>query len=114
MDADGTRNVVAALKAHGQPRRLVYLSGAAVRDEAAGRHPGIDAKLLAERHVRESGVPWTILRASIVYGPGDHYFSRLAQMIAQGPVVPVFGDGRALAEPIHVDDLAQADCGLRG
>lgn len=108
VDAEGTANVIAALKAHGQPQHLVYLSGAAVRDEMAGAHPGIDAKLDAERHVRESGIPWTILRASIVYGPGDHYLSRLADMIASGPVVPVFGDGRALSAPIHVEDLAQA------
>ncbi len=108
VDAEGTANVITALKAHGQPRHLVYLSGAAVRDTMAGQHPGIDAKLDAERHVRESGIPWTILRASIVYGPGDHYFSRLADMIASGPVVPVFGDGRALSSPIHIEDLAQA------
>ena len=74
----------------------------------AGQHPGIDAKLAAERSVRESGIPWTILRASIVYGHDDHYFSRLAEMIESGPAVPVFGDGRALSAPIHVDDLAQA------
>lgn len=108
VDAEGTANVIQALKAHGRPRHLVYLSGAAVRDDMVGSHPGIDAKLAAERHMRESGIPWTVLRASIVYGPGDHYFSRLAQMIAQGPVVPVFGDGRALSSPIHVQDLAQA------
>ncbi len=108
VDAEGTRHVIDALKAHGQPKRLVYLSGAAVQEELAGQHPGIDAKLAAERWVRGSGVPWTTLRASIVYGPGDHYFSRLAQMIEASPVVPVFGDGRALSAPIHVDDLALA------
>lgn len=108
VDAEGTRHVINALKAHGQPKRLVYLSGAAVREELAGRHPGIDAKLEAERWVQKSGIPWTVLRASVVYGPGDHYFSRLAQMIEAGPVVPVLGNGRTLSAPIHVDDLALA------
>ena len=108
VDAGGTRHILEALKAHGQPERVLYLSGAAVQDSLAGRHPGIDAKLAAEAYVRGSGIPWTILRASIVYGPGDHYFSRLAQMIAAGPAVPVLGDGRALSAPIHVDDLAAA------
>ena len=108
VDAEGTRNVLDALKAHGQPKRVVYLSGAAVREERAGQHPGIDAKLEAERWVQRSGIPWTILRASIVYGPGDHYFSRLARMIEAGPVVSVLGNGRVLSAPIHVDDLAQA------
>ena len=107
VDADGTRNVIDALKAHGSPQRLVYLSGAAVQENLAGRHPGIDAKLSAERSVQASGIPWTILRASIVYGPGDHYFSRLAQTIKTGPAVPLFGDGRALSAPVHVDDLAR-------
>ena len=72
----------------------------------AGQHPGIDAKLSAERHVQNSGVPWTILRASIVYGPGDHYFSALAHFINSFPVVPVLGSGRTLSAPIHVADLA--------
>ncbi len=108
VDAEGTRHVIDALKAHGQPKRLVYLSGAAVREELAGEHPGIDAKLEAERWVQRSGIPWTVLRASIVYGPSDHYFSRLAQMIETGPVMPVLGNGRTLSAPIHVDDLATA------
>ncbi len=107
VDAEGTRHVISALKAHGQPKRLVYLSGAAVQEALAGQHPGIDAKLEAERWVQKSGIPWTILRASIVYGPGDHYFSRLAGMIESGPVVPVLGNGRALSAPIYVDDLAR-------
>lgn len=108
VDADGTRHVLEALKTHGAPKRVLYLSGAAVQESFAGRHPGIDAKLAAEAYVRDSSIPWTILRASIVYGPGDHYFSRLAQMIETGPVVPVLGNGRALSAPIHVDDLAEA------
>ena len=108
VDAGGTRHVLEALKAHGQPERVVYLSGAAVQESLAGRHSGIDAKLAAEAYVRSSGIPWTILRASIVYGPRDHYFSRLAQMIETGPVVPILGDGRALSAPIHVEDLAAA------
>lgn len=108
VDAEGTRNVIEALKAFGQPQRLIYLSGAAVQESMAGTHPGIDAKLAAERFVQTSGIAWTILRASIVYGSGDHYFSRLAQMIETGPAVPVFGDGRTLSAPISVDDLASA------
>ncbi len=108
VDADGTRHVLDALKADGQPERVLYLSGAAVQEGMSRQHPGIDAKLAAEASVQASGVPWTILRPSIVYGPGDHYFSRLAQMIVTGPVVPVLGDGRALSAPIHVDDLALA------
>ena len=106
VDADGTRNVLAALQDHGHLQHVIYLSGAAVGVQFAGQHPGIDAKLAAERHVRDSGAPWTILRASIVYGPGDHYFSALAKLIKYAPAVPVLGTGRTLSAPIHVADLA--------
>ncbi len=106
VDADGTKNVLSALRTYGDLQRVVYLSGAAVGEPFAGQHPGIDAKLSAERHVQTSGVPWTILRASIVYGPGDHYFSALARFINSFPVVPVLGNGRTLSAPIHVADLA--------
>ena len=106
VDADGTKNVLSALRRHGSLERVVYLSGAAVGEQFAGQHPGIDAKLAAERHVQTSGVPWTILRASIVYGPGDHYFSALAKLIKYAPAVPVLGTGRTLSAPIHVADLA--------
>jgi len=106
VDADGTRNVLSALREYGDLQHVVYVSGAAVGAQFAGQHPGIDAKLSAERHVQSCGVPWTILRASIVYGPGDHYFSALAGFIQHAPAVPVLGDGRTLSAPIHVADLA--------
>lgn len=106
VDADGTQNALAALHAHGDLQHVVYLSGAAVGEQFAGQHPGIDAKLSAERHVQSSCVPCTILRASIVYGPGDHYFSALAGFIKYAPVVPALGNGRTLSAPIHVADLA--------
>ncbi len=106
VDADGTKNVLSALRAYGDLQHVVYLSGAAVGEQFAGQHPGIDAKLAAEEHVQTSGVPWTILRASIVYGPGDHYFSALAKLIKYAPAVPVLGNGRPLSAPIHVQDLA--------
>lgn len=106
VDADGTRNVLAALQAYGHLQHVVYLSGAAVGEPFAGQHPGIDAKLTAERHIQASGVPWTILRASIVYGHGDHYFSALTGFIKNAPIVPVLGNGRTLSAPVHVADLA--------
>lgn len=106
VDADGTKNVLSALRTYGGLQHVIYLSGAAVGEQFAGQHPGIDAKLAAEEHVQTSGVPWTILRASIVYGPGDHYFSALAGFIKHAPVVPVLGNGRTLSAPIHVADLA--------
>lgn len=65
------------------------------------------AKLDAESAVRESGLSWTILRPSIVYGPGDDVTTRFGKLANRG-LVPVVGDGRYRWMPLAVWDLAQA------
>jgi NADH dehydrogenase len=64
-------------------------------------------KLAADQYLTRLGVPYVILRPSLVYGPGDHsmaFFSRLARL----PVTPVPGDGCYRVQPLHVRDLARA------
>jgi uncharacterized protein YbjT (DUF2867 family) len=64
-------------------------------------------KLAADQHLARLGVPYVILRPSLVYGPGDHsmaFFSRLARL----PVTPVPGDGCYRVQPLHVRDLVRA------
>ena len=64
-------------------------------------------KLAADQYLMRLGVPYVILRPSLVYGPGDHsmtFFSRLARL----PVTPVPGDGCYRVQPLHVGDLVRA------
>ncbi len=107
VDAKGTFNLIKAAKQKAI-KKLIYLSGAAVNEKNADKIP-IKAKLLAEQYVKESGLDYTILRASIVYGKGDHYFDGfwLKQLKEKGLTI-VLGDGSAKANPIHVRDLANA------
>ncbi len=67
------------------------------------------AKALAERAVRESELRTSVLSPSIVYAPGDQWLT-LLERLALLPVMPVSGRGRALYEPIWVQDAA--DCVL--
>ncbi len=60
----------------------------------------------AEKYLVASGVPHTILRPSLIYGPGDAGMSRLLEFIAKHGLVPVFGDGEKLEQPIHVEEAA--------
>jgi nucleoside-diphosphate-sugar epimerase len=63
----------------------------------------------AEAAVLESGLAWTILRPTMIYGaPGDRNVERLLGTVARWPVIPVPGTGRSLLQPVHVDDLADA------
>lgn len=107
VDAKGTQNLVKAAKKKGV-KKIIYLSGAAVEEAEAEKIP-IKAKLIAEKAVAESGIDYTILRVSIVYGKGDHYFDAfwLKQLQQTGRTM-VLGDGSAKANPIHVQDLAKA------
>ncbi|MCK6520146.1 NAD(P)-dependent oxidoreductase [Myxococcota bacterium] len=72
-----------------------------------------------EARLAASGLPWAALRPSAPYGPAlpghqprhPESFHTLARWVRRG-VVPVPGDGRALRQPIHVEDLALAGLAL--
>ncbi|MCW5873467.1 MAG: NAD-dependent epimerase/dehydratase family protein [Anaerolineales bacterium] len=102
-DIDGTRNLLQAAQDAGV-ERLVYLSH--LDADRAAAYPALKTKGIAEEFVRQSPIPSTILRSAIVYGPGDHFTVRLAQLLATVPrVFPLPGDGGALLQPIWVEDL---------
>lgn len=63
----------------------------------------------AEKSIKESGINYTILRPTMIYGTDkDRNMSRLVKFLNKYPVFPVFGTGEYLQQPIHVDDLADA------
>jgi len=91
-------------------RRFVYLSGAGA---GQGRpEPWFQAKDRAEAAIRDSGMEYSLLRPSWVYGPRDRSMSRFVAFCRYLPVVPVIGDGRNRAHPIYVEDVARcvAEC----
>ena len=56
-----------------------------------------------------SGLETTIIRPTMIYGtPGDRNIIRLVQWLDRWPVLPVFGNGRSLQQPVHVSDVAWA------
>jgi len=106
VDAEGTENLVAAGKFAGVTR-YVYLSGAGA-DPNAARH-WFRAKDRAEAAVRYSGLTYTILRPSWVYGPEDKALNRFLGMSRMLPFVPLIGDaGKQRLQPVFVDDVARA------
>lgn len=66
-------------------------------------------RLRAEEVIMSSKLDFTILRPTLVYGdPEDHNISRLLRFCKRFPVIPIFGSGHALQQPIHLGDLAWA------
>lgn len=104
VDAGGTRNIAAAAAEAGVGR-LLYLSHLGA-DRASG-YPVLKAKGIAEEFIRQSGVPYTILRSALLFGPDDMFVNVLAALLKLGPgffFLP--GDGRMALQPLWVEDLA--------
>jgi uncharacterized protein YbjT (DUF2867 family) len=69
--------------------------------------PYYRGKAAQERLLREAGVPYTIVRPSLVFGEGDILVNNIARLMRVFPVFPVFGDGHYEVQPVHVDDVAE-------
>ncbi|WP_299024350.1 NAD(P)H-binding protein [uncultured Thermanaerothrix sp.] len=88
-------------------RRLVYLSHLGA--DRASAFPLLKAKGIAEALVINSGVPYTILRSAVTYGPGDQFITGLVTLLRRVPgffLMP--GDGEMLLQPLWVGDLVEA------
>lgn len=102
-DIEGTRTL-AQVAANADIERLIYLSH--IGADRASAFPVHKAKGIAEEYIRKSGVPYTIIRSSVVFGPEDHFTNNLSRLIrATLGIVPIPGDGRTLIQPLWVEDL---------
>lgn len=121
---EGTHRILAALDDSARADagvRLVHVSTAGVlgptgqtpRDESTPPAPATEyerTKLAGERAARAAqrpGLEVVIARPGLVYGPRDLHLLAWFRAIAKGRFRPVAG-GRALWQPIHVDDVARA------
>lgn len=84
-----------------------------VHQSALGADPASKAayqrtKAEGEEAVRESGVPFTIFRPSLVVGAGDGFTSKIMDIVkSPAPFIPVPGQGEALFQPLFVGDWVE-------
>ncbi len=104
VDGQGTRNLVDVARTAGV-QRLVYLSG--VGADPSSDRPWYRAKGLAEESIRDSGLGYTIVRPSWVYGPEDRSLNLFIRALRLNPLFfPQIGDGTQRLNPLFVEDLA--------
>jgi len=101
----GTENIVAEAK-RAKPGRFVQMSALGAQNNPAFSY--FNAKWQAEQAVTESGLPYTIFRPSVIFGPGDEFINTLAKLIKSAPIVPVVGSGTGKFQPVSVRDVADA------
>lgn len=105
VNREGTATLVEAATRAGVAR-IIFISSIAAGFRDIKRYPYALAKRAAEQCVRRSPISATILRPTIIIGPGAGVLEGLRRLAAL-PVIPVFGPGRVLVQPIGVDDTAR-------
>lgn len=102
----GARAIADAAKAAGV-QRLVHISGIGA-DQRNSTNKYVRSKVDAEDAIIAGFPDATILRPSVVFGPEDVMFNRMAQIAAKAPFLPVVGDGSAKVQPVYVGDVGAA------
>ena len=106
VHGEGARNIAEACASAGIGR-LVHISGIGA-DNRSSRNAFIKSKVAAEDAIVARFAGATILRPSVVFGPGDALFTRLASIATKAPFVPLIGDGSARVQPVFSADVGRA------
>lgn len=99
----GTKNVVDAAKQSGISR-FIHMSALGVRADGVAAYQ--TSKWKGEEEVRHSGIPYCILRPSLIFGQGDGFVTQMTDMMKNAPLFrPVPGDGSPKFRPISIHDV---------
>jgi NADH dehydrogenase len=100
----GTANVVTAAKdAH--VKKIVMLSFLRARPACgSGYH---ESKWAAEELVRETGLDYTVVKASMTFGRGDHMLDHLSHLLYTLPIFVTVGLREKPVRPVAVQDVVQ-------
>jgi uncharacterized protein YbjT (DUF2867 family) len=103
VDVNGTQALTQAAREAGIDR-LLFLSHLGA--DKASAFPVLKAKAMAENLIINSGVPYTIFRSAVVYGPNDHFTTVFSKIVEISPIAMLIpGDGSNLLQPIWIQDL---------
>ena len=86
--------------------RLVHMSALGADPQSKSAYAR--SKAAGEAALRAAYPAASIVRPSIVFGPGDGFFNRFAAMALLSPVLPLIGGGATRFQPVYVGDVAQA------
>src|SRR6516225_2637787 len=112
---EGTKNVVGAARLDGV-RKVVLLSFLRARPDCGSAYH--ESKWAAEEIVRNSGLDYTIFKAGVIYGRGDHMLDHLSHALFTFPLFGLVGMKDKRMRPLAVEDLVHvleaslSDCGL--
>lgn len=103
VNALGTIHLVDAAKAAGV-KHIVTVVGLGA--DSKRPYPLAATQGRGVEYLMASGVPYTVLEASVIFGAGDEFLNTFAGLAKVPPVMVVPGDGRSRFQPIAAQDVA--------
>ena len=85
--------------------RLVHVSALGASKDAPSMYQR--SKAAGEAVLQESGLDWTVLRPSVIFGEGDQFLTVFARLQAVLPIMPLAG-ADTLFQPVWVGDVVDA------
>ena len=98
----GTANLIQVAKDAGV-KRIIEISGLGTKKDKPGSY--MQGRYLAEKMLKESGLAWTIIQPSVLFGKDAPFIKGLTDLIRSAPVVPLIGGGKTKFQPIYVEDV---------
>ena len=86
-------------------RRIVHISITGASDDSP--LPYFRGKGQVENYIRESGLSYSIIRPTVIFGVEDILINNIAWFLRRFPVFPVAGRGDYPLQPVFVDDVAR-------
>ena len=102
VDVGGTENLIYSAKT-ANIKKILFLSR--VGSDKTSSYPVLRAKAIAENEIQESGLAYTILRLTDVYGENDHFSEEFAAAIRYAPILMPIPAGETVLQPLWVEDL---------
>lgn len=104
--ADAVANTLVLFEAARQAgvKRIIHISITNPSETSPLEYFSGKAKL--EKGLIDSGIPYSILRPTVIFGREDILINNIAWVLRHLPVFGVFGDGDYKLQPIYVQDLA--------
>jgi NADH dehydrogenase len=107
VNVGGTKGAIEAARREERKPRWVQISSMSAHEGNRGAYGR--TKLEADEVVRASGLEWTILRPSLIYGPGESgVVAKTLALMKKLPVTPAIGMRGTSMRPVYVDDVAWA------
>jgi len=104
VNFEAFRDIITIGKERGL-KNVLFVSTIAVKFRKRSRYFYSYSKEKAENFLTASGLKYSIIRPTMILGGGSPVF-RGFSMFGGLPLIPLFGGGRAVVQPVHLKDIS--------